>query len=69
MRAAKLHGSLAQADEAIALLQEYFAAGLQPPLNLQFDPSFAPIRQDPRFQKLSEQQAAWAKAQPDPIDP
>jgi TolB-like protein/Tfp pilus assembly protein PilF len=67
-RAAKLHGSLAQADEAVALLQEYFAAGLQPPLNLRFDPSFAPIRQDPRFQKLVEQQAAWTKAQPDPVD-
>jgi len=33
-----------------------------------YNPEFAPIRSDPRFQELMRQQEAWAKAQPDPVD-
>lgn len=65
---ASLYALLGKADDAIAFLREYAASGLQFPISLRHDLDFAPIRSDPRFQELMRQQAAWAKAQPDPVD-
>ncbi|MSU25034.1 MAG: hypothetical protein EXS32_14600 [Opitutus sp.] len=65
---ANLYALLGQADEAIEVLREYMASGLQFPISLRYHFDFALIRSDPRFQELMRQQEAWAKAQPDPVD-
>jgi hypothetical protein len=65
---APLYALLGKADEAMAALREYAASGLQLPYSLRYDLDFAPIRSDPRFQELMQQQDAWAQAQPDPVD-
>ena len=67
-QAPMLYALLGKADEAIALLREFAASGLQFTFSLRYDLDFAPIRSDPRFQELMRQQEAWAKAQPDPVD-
>ena len=64
-----LYALIGKADEAIALLREFAASGLQFPISLRYDLDFTPIRSDPRFQELMRPQEAWAKAQPDPVDP
>ncbi len=65
---ANLYALLGKADEATTLLSEFMAGGLQHHYSLRYDPDFALIRSDPRFQELMRQQDAWAKAQPDPVD-
>jgi TolB-like protein len=67
--AASLYALLGKPDEAIALLREFAPAGRQFYASLRHEIDFAPIRNDPRFQELIKQQEAWARAQPDPIDP
>ncbi len=59
---------LGQVELAIELLREYAASGLHFPSSLRYNPDFALVRNDPRFQELTRQQEAWAKAQPDPVD-
>lgn len=38
------------------------------PMSLRADPAFTLIRSAPRLRELRPPQAAWAKAQPDPLD-
>ncbi len=69
-RAALAYGRLGKADEAVALLRELEANGFTlSGYSLRYDLAYAPIRDDPRFQQLIQQAEAWAKAQPDPVDP
>jgi TolB-like protein/thioredoxin-like negative regulator of GroEL len=68
--ASGLYGRLGMADEMIALLRER-AANIDRTdgFDLRYNPDYALIRNDPRFQELMQQAEAWAKAQPHPIDP
>jgi hypothetical protein len=59
---------LGQTAAAIALRQEFATGGPPLPMSLRADPAFTLIRSAPRLQELRPPQAAWAKAQPDPLD-
>jgi hypothetical protein len=59
---------LSQTAAAIALRQEFATGGLPLPMSLRADPAFTLIRSAPRLRELMPPQAAWAKAQPDPLD-
>ena len=68
--AAPAYGRLGRADDAIAILREMETEGFNfNGYDLRYNLAYAPIRNDPRFQELMKQQEAWAKAQPDPVDP
>ena len=68
--AMRLYARLGRADETIALMRELAANGdLKEGFVLRYSSDYALIRNDPRFQELMKQQEAWAKAQPDPVDP
>jgi hypothetical protein len=66
--ASALYAMLGQADEAVALMWELKANGFTARYGLRYNPDFAPIRSDPRFQELVQQYEAWAKTLPDPVD-
>jgi hypothetical protein len=69
-RAIPLYARLGMADETIPLLRESVASGNSyEGFALRYSQNYALVRNDPRFQELMKQQEAWAKAQPDPIDP
>lgn len=68
-RAATLYALLGRADEAVALLRELQREGFHFGFELRVHPEVAPIRNDPRFLEIVREEEAWAKAQPDPIDP
>ena len=68
-RAIGLYAQLGKVDEELALLRELTSNGYHLGYSLRTDPLLAPIRDDARFQELMKLEEAWAKAQPDPVDP
>ena len=64
-----LYAQLGHRDEAIAILRRAQDEGFQWGYTLRDDPDLASLRDDPRFQELRQQAEAFAKAQPDPVDP
>ena len=69
VRAAPLYARAGLVDEAIALIGEDMAEGFQFGYWLRYNPDFASLRGDPRFQELMQRAEAWANAQPNPPDP
>ncbi len=68
--AAPAYGRLGRAAEAIAILREMETEGFNfNGYDLRCNLAYAPIRNDPHFQELMLRAEAWAKAQPDPMDP
>jgi TolB-like protein len=59
---------LGQPDVAIALLRRSLADGRNPGYEFRDTPSYAPLRDDPRFLELRRQAESWAAMQPDPPD-
>ena len=64
-----LYAQLGKPDEEITLIRELLSAGFHLGYELRDNLYLAPVRSDPRFQELMKQEEAWAKAQPDPVDP
>jgi hypothetical protein len=67
--AARLYGMLGMADEAVDCLVDEMGKGRQGGFDLRCDPAYAPIRTHPRFVALMHDAEAWARTQPDPVDP
>ncbi len=67
--AARPYGMLGMADEAVDCLVDELGKGRQPGFALRYDPAYASIRTHPRFVALMHDAEAWARAQPDPVDP
>jgi TolB-like protein/tetratricopeptide (TPR) repeat protein len=66
--AAILYALAGRADEALALVREAQAGGIQF-TSLLGSAELRLLRADPRFAEVFRQADAWAKAQPDPLDP
>ncbi len=67
--AAGLHAQLGRVDDEIAGLRALMDFGFHLGFALRTMPEMESIRDDPRFQEIVRQTEAWARAQPDPIDP
>ncbi len=68
-RVAGLLATTGQNEAALSLLEKVWSTGVIPSLDLRWNPRFASLRGDPRFQawvRLAEQHSA---SLPDPVDP
>jgi len=63
---AEVHVILGQPDEAIATLRSVLAMGYGFGYTLRLDPTWEPLRGDPKFQQLMKEAEARADAQPRP---
>jgi len=66
--ACALYGKLGRAGDTVAIIRELWAHGIRPGFGLASDASFERVRDDPEFQILMKEEAAWWAAQPDPVD-
>ncbi|MDO8545182.1 MAG: TIR domain-containing protein [Opitutaceae bacterium] len=62
------YAELGKVDEIVALLREIRSHGYVLDGAVRDISGAVPLRNDPRFQKLVEEDESWAKAQPDPVD-
>jgi TolB-like protein len=69
VRLSGLYASMGDSAEAMKLLAEAWSAGALPNLELRWNPRFASLRDDPRFQAWVRQAEQHAASLPDPVDP
>jgi TolB-like protein len=66
--AVRYYALLGDADKCTELLETLMAAGYRFGHGLGFMLEYEPVRADPRFQRLMEQEKAWADSLPDPTN-